>query len=147
MRLISKIISHLKTQLKMDDISKKSLVLSRETIRLKYENNQSIKFSKTESSYIEQNGVRFLIRMLLIDKIGDKVKFQTLTDPKAEKKNENISNFDPFQHPYIEEDLLIDDHFTTSHRAVFNKFPISRYHVILATREYANQYTHLTTEG
>ena len=92
----------------------------------------------TESEFVEQDGISFLVRILsnLIRK--DKAK------KKQEKKATNSGKeFNPFL-PY-EEDLFVAD-ISDSHLCLLNKFNVVDYHLLIVTRKFEEQETWLTVQ-
>ncbi|NEP09538.1 MAG: phosphorylase [Symploca sp. SIO2C1] len=92
----------------------------------------------TESEFVEQDGISFLVRILsnLIRK--DKAK------QKQDKKATNSAKeFNPFL-PY-EEDLFVAD-ISNTHLCLLNKFNVVDYHLLIVTRSFEEQETLLTLQ-
>ncbi|NMG19050.1 ATP adenylyltransferase family protein [Brasilonema bromeliae] len=91
----------------------------------------------TEFEFIEQDGVRFLVRVLsnLVRKEAVKQKQQTQTSSGQE--------FNPFL-PY-EEDLFVAE-ISQTHVCILNKFNVTDYHLLLITRAFEEQETLLTLQ-
>ncbi|MGH7999093.1 MAG: ATP adenylyltransferase family protein [Brasilonema sp.] len=91
----------------------------------------------TEFEFIDQGGVRFLVRVLsnLERKDAAKQKQQTKTSSNQE--------FNPFL-PY-EKDLFVAD-ISHSHVCILNKFNVSDYHLLIITRAFEEQETLLTLQ-
>ncbi|MCC5647289.1 phosphorylase [Nostoc sp. CHAB 5824] len=92
----------------------------------------------TEFEFVEQDGVRFLVRIL-----------SNLNRKKAakekQKKQSAISGeeFNPFL-PY-EEDLFVAD-ISDTHVCILNKFNVVDYHLLIITRAFEEQESLLTLE-
>lgn len=91
----------------------------------------------TEFEFIEQDGVRFLVRVLsnLARKEAVKQKQQTKTSSTQE--------FNPFL-PY-EEDLFVAD-ISQTHVCILNKFNVVDNHLLIITRAFEEQETLLTLQ-
>ncbi|MBW4626048.1 MAG: phosphorylase [Brasilonema octagenarum HA4186-MV1] len=91
----------------------------------------------TEFEFIEQDGVRFLVRVLsnLARKDAVKQKRQTQTSSTQE--------FNPFL-PY-EEDLFVAD-ISQTHVCILNKFNVVDNHLLIITRAFEEQETLLTVQ-
>ena len=87
----------------------------------------------TEFEFVEQNGVKFLVRVLsnLVRKDAAKQK-QTASSSK---------DFNPFL-PY-EEDLFVAD-ISDTHVCILNKFNVVDYHLLIITRAFEEQESLLT---
>lgn len=85
----------------------------------------------TASEYVEDNGVRFVVRILsnLVRKDEDRLK-------RAQQKKGN-----PFL-PY-EKDLFVTD-LSPTHLALLNKFNVMQRHLLIVTREFEEQDNLLT---
>ncbi len=85
----------------------------------------------TASEYVEDNGVRFVVRILsnLVRKDEDRLK-------RAQEKKRN-----PFL-PY-EKELFVAD-LTPTHIALLNKFNVMERHLLIVTREFEDQENLLT---
>ncbi|MFH7025477.1 MAG: phosphorylase [Heteroscytonema crispum UTEX LB 1556] len=92
----------------------------------------------TKSEFVEQNGVRFLVRILSNLVRKDKAK------QKQDKVTVNSGKeFNPFL-PY-EEDLFVAD-ISDTHLCLLNKFNVVDYHLLIITREFEEQESLLTEE-
>ncbi len=91
----------------------------------------------TKFEFIEQNGVRFLVRVLsnLARKDAVKQKQQTQTT--------SSQIFNPFL-PY-EEDLFVAD-ISQTHVCILNKFNVTDHHLLIITRAFEEQETLLTVQ-
>jgi ATP adenylyltransferase len=92
----------------------------------------------TKYEFVEQNGVRFLVRILSnLDR-----KYQA---KKKQDKETAISgkDFNPFL-PY-EEDLFVAD-ISDTHVCILNKFNVVNYHLLIITRAFEEQETFLTLQ-
>jgi sulfate adenylyltransferase (ADP) / ATP adenylyltransferase len=90
----------------------------------------------TEFEFVEQNGVKFLVRVLS----------NLLRKDVAKKKQENQTassskDFNPFL-PY-EENLFVTD-ISDTHVCILNKFNVVDYHLLIITRAFEEQESWLT---
>lgn len=83
----------------------------------------------TESEFVEQQGVRFLVRLLLNLVRKDEAKQQRITD-KLDKP------FNPFL-PY-DEDLFVT-HLSATHLCLLNKYNVVDHHILIVTRAFEAQ--------
>lgn len=83
----------------------------------------------TESEFVEQQGVRFLVRLLLNLVRKDEAKQQRITD-KLDKP------FNPFL-PY-DEDLFVTD-LSATHLCLLNKYNVVDHHILIVTRAFEAQ--------
>jgi ATP adenylyltransferase len=88
----------------------------------------------TEYTFVEQGGVRFLVRILA--NLNRKLEAKKAT--KALGKS-----FNPFL-PY-EEDLFVAD-ISKTHVCLLNKYNVANYHLLIITREFEEQETLLTLQ-
>ena len=88
-------------------------------------------FLGTTAETVEDGGIPFEVRL-----IEGLAKKPTLADNKEKKKD-----FDPFMPPF-EPGLFIAD-LSDTHRLLFNKFPISREHTLVITKDFVKQETPL----
>ncbi len=92
----------------------------------------------TEFEFVEQDGVRFLVRIL-----------SNLNRKKAAKEKQkkqsatSVEEFNPFL-PY-EEDLFVAD-ISDTHVCILNKFNVVDYHLLIITRAFEEQESLLTLE-
>jgi sulfate adenylyltransferase (ADP) / ATP adenylyltransferase len=86
----------------------------------------------TEYTFVEQGGVRFLVRTLANLNRKREAKKATKALGKA---------FNPFL-PY-EEDLFVAD-ISQTHLCLLNKYNVANYHLLIITREFEEQETLLT---
>ncbi|MEA5625882.1 phosphorylase [Nostoc sp. UHCC 0251] len=89
----------------------------------------------TEFEFVEQDGVRFLVRIL-----------SNLNRKKAAKEKQSATSsqeFNPFL-PY-EEDLFVAD-ISDTHVCILNKFNVVDYHLLIITRAFEEQESLLTLE-
>lgn len=88
----------------------------------------------TEFEFVEQNGVKFLVRILSnIDRKN--------TAKKKQQKQSAGKDFNPFL-PY-EQDLFVAD-ISDTHVCILNKFNVVDYHLLIITRDFAEQESLLT---
>jgi ATP adenylyltransferase len=91
----------------------------------------------TEYEFIEQNGIRFFVR--IVTNLVRKDQAQ-----KQQKKAAELGqNYDPFL-PY-EEDLFIAD-LSETHLCLLNKFNVVDHHLLIITRPFEDQENLLTLE-
>jgi ATP adenylyltransferase len=83
----------------------------------------------TEFTYLEQDGVRFLVRV-----VHNLARKRTLGEASREPRN-------PFRPPDAE--LLVDD-VSPTHYCVLNKFNVVEHHLLIVTREFEHQESLLT---
>jgi len=88
----------------------------------------------TECEFVEQEGIRFLVRILSNLVRKDKAKQQ-------EKKSTSGKEFNPFL-PY-EENLFVTD-ISETHLCLLNKFNVVDYHLLIITRAFEEQESLLT---
>ena len=85
----------------------------------------------TEFEFVEQDGVRFLVRTLSNLVRKDKAKQQ-----QEKQKTSTGKEFNPFL-PY-EEDLFVAD-ISPPHVCILNKYNVVDHHLLIITREFAEQ--------
>ncbi|RUR80223.1 ATP adenylyltransferase [Chlorogloeopsis fritschii PCC 6912] len=85
----------------------------------------------TESEFVEQDGVRFLVRILSNLARKDEAKLKQQKQSTSSNKD-----FNPFL-PY-EEDLFVAD-ISDSHVCILNKYNVADYHLLLITRAFEEQ--------
>lgn len=92
----------------------------------------------TEYEFVEQDGVRFLVRILsnLVRKDEAKKKEEKATATSGKE-------FNPFL-PY-EEDLFVAD-ISNTHVCILNKFNVVDYHLLIITRAFEDQDSLLTLQ-
>ncbi|NET62320.1 MAG: phosphorylase, partial [Symploca sp. SIO2E6] len=92
----------------------------------------------TESEFVEQDGISFLVRILsnLIRK--DKAKKEQ--DKKATNSGKEFNPFLPY-----EEDLFVAD-ISPTHLCLLNKFNVVDHHLLIVTRSFEEQETWLTVQ-
>ena len=100
-------------------------------------NPEHVVKSQITDEFFEQNGIKYLIKYLKIDK----------TKNKPVLINQKKFN-DPFAPP-IMEDVLISENFfgLNEHRLICTKFPLFKEQVLLISREFKSQYEHLSFEN
>jgi ATP adenylyltransferase len=99
--------------------------------------------SKVEDEFYEQNGIKYLIKVLKLDNFIKKEN-NLISETKDVVKK---PDFDPFEPPFLEGQVLEENlNGFGIHRILFNKYPIVDEHVILVSREFKSQYTHLALE-
>lgn len=90
----------------------------------------------TESEFVEQDGIRFLVRILTNLQRKDEAK------KKQDKKTTTSGKeFNPFL-PY-EEDLFVAD-VSDTHLCLLNKFNVIDHHLLIVTRAFEEQESFLT---
>lgn len=89
----------------------------------------------TDYEFVEQNGVKFLVRILSnLDR-----KYQA--KKKQDRETATGKDFNPFL-PY-EEDLFVAD-ISDTHVCILNKFNVVDYHLLIVTRAFEEQESLLT---
>ncbi|MDZ8079586.1 MAG: phosphorylase [Nostoc sp. DcaGUA01] len=92
----------------------------------------------TEFEFVEQDGVRFLVRIL------SNLNRKKAAKEKQEKQSATSGQeFNPFL-PY-EEDLFVAD-ISDTHVCILNKFNVVDYHLLIITRAFEEQESLLTLE-
>jgi len=92
----------------------------------------------TEFEFVEQDGVRFLVRIL------SNLNRKKAAKEKQEKQSATSGEeFNPFL-PY-EEDLFVAD-ISDTHVCILNKFNVADYHLLIITRAFEEQESLLTLE-
>jgi len=92
----------------------------------------------TEFEFVEQDGVRFLVRIL-----SNLVRKDAAKQKQAQQTAASGKDFDPFL-PY-EEDLFVAD-ISDTHVCILNKFNVVDYHLLIVTRAFEEQESLLTLE-
>ena len=107
------------------------------TLHTKYNTSTNVVKSEIIDSFIEHDNIIYLIKHLKIDN----------TKSKPILINQKQYN-DPFAPP-INEDMLITDDFLSLnyHRVMLTKFPLFANQLLLVSREFHSQYSHLTFEN
>jgi len=120
---------------------------------------------KTEihDEFFIQDGIKYLIRLFKKDIFATK-EYSIDKEPKIAKgkveynnscntnntNNNNTSTnhcttyFDPFAPPF-KPDFVVDDNFNSlnTHRIFFSKYPVMEEHLLIVTRDFQSQLTHL----
>ncbi len=92
----------------------------------------------TEFEFVEQDGVRFLVRVLSnLARKDEAKKIQEKQNPSSKPE------FNPFL-PY-EEDLFVAD-ISDTHVCILNKYNVADFHLLLITRAFEEQESLLTLE-
>jgi len=93
---------------------------------------------ETDYSFIEDGGVRFMVRRAknLKRKLADKISQTT-------KENKTNKRFNPFLPP--ETDLLVGE-IQPDHVAILNKFNVVNNHLLIVTKDFIDQETLLTPQ-
>ncbi len=88
---------------------------------------------ETEQEFVEQEGVRFLVRVVASLARKDQVEG---------KLRENIDQSDMAMNPFLPygKDLFVSD-ISETHLALLNKFNVIDYHLLIVTREFEDQET------
>ncbi|OGW40807.1 MAG: phosphorylase [Nitrospirae bacterium RBG_13_39_12] len=92
----------------------------------------------TDHEFVEDRGIRFLVRILTSLQLKDAAKQNSLEDYSASEKAVN-----PFL-PY-DERLFVAD-ISETHVALLNKFNVVEYHLLIVTRHFEKQETLLTLQ-
>ncbi|MEI6443134.1 MAG: phosphorylase [Nostocales cyanobacterium ELA583] len=98
----------------------------------------ALKSIPTEVEIIEQDGIRFVVRIL--ENINRKIAEQEKRDHET---TETGKEFNPFL-PY-EADLFVAD-ISPTHVCILNKFQVVDYHLLIITRAFESQESLLTLE-
>ena len=131
------------SQINEIDISKNilNLNISKEeyskNLELKYNSSKHIVKSTIIDELFVQNNIKYLIKYLKIDNTKNK---PILINKKEFK--------DPFAPPLFE-DMILSENFCdlNEHRILFTKFPLFKNQVLIVSREFKSQYTHLELEN
>jgi ATP adenylyltransferase len=136
MQAIKSGVGKLKDLYKENDLFLKYASELRQTIRTKFQTSNHIMKSEIQEEFYTKDGVKYLLKILIKNEIAKK---PILIDKK--------DFFDPFAPPF-DDGFVIEDDFCglSTHRVLFNKFPIINEHVLVVTREFISQYTHLSIE-
>jgi sulfate adenylyltransferase (ADP) / ATP adenylyltransferase len=89
----------------------------------------------TESDFIEQGGIRFLVRVLA------NLARKAAAKNQQEQQADSGKDFNPFL-PY-DQDLFVAD-LSDTHVCLLNKYNVVDHHLLLITREFEDQETLLT---
>lgn len=140
-------LQHLETKVE-SIMNKPNLVIGSQYSDMnEFKEHLSKKYSETNPEHVvksqitdelyEQNGIKYLIKYLKIDK--------TINKPILINQKKFV---DPFAPP-INEDALISENFfgLNEHRLIFTKFPLFKEQVLLVSREFKSQYEHLSFEN
>ncbi|MEA5549383.1 DUF4922 domain-containing protein [Anabaena cylindrica UHCC 0172] len=99
---------------------------------------RALKSIPTEFEFIEQDGVKFLVRIL------SNLNRKQAAKKKQDQQTANTGKeFNPFL-PY-EEDLFVAD-ISDTHICILNKFNVVDYHLLIITRAFEEQESLLTVE-
>ena len=131
------------SQINEIDISKNilNLNISKEeyskNLENKYNSSKHIVKSTIIDELFVQNNIKYLIKYLKIDNTKNK---PILINKKEFK--------DPFAPPLFE-DMILSENFCdlNEHRILFTKFPLFKNQVLIVSREFKSQYTHLELEN
>jgi ATP adenylyltransferase len=92
----------------------------------------------TEYELVEQDGIEFLVRILL-----NIARKEEANQQQEKKKNPDGKEFNPFL-PY-EEDLFVAD-ISDTHLCLLNKYNVVEHHLLIITRAFAEQESYLNLE-
>ena len=113
---------------------KKIQIELRNRIKDMYVSSPYVCKSIIEDEFFFQDGINYVFKKLIKDEISKK---PILIDKK--------DFTDPFNPPFPSNYVIEDNFFNfNTHRLFFNKFPIMDEHILLVTRDFISQYTHLT---
>lgn len=87
----------------------------------------------TDYEFVEQQGVRFLVRMLLNLVRKDGAKKQENHQSKNQQPGQSFNPFLPY-----EEELFVT-HLSETHLCLLNKYNVVNHHVLIVTRAFENQ--------
>ena len=136
--LREKLISTIKNETKLLKDTNSLL----DKIKSKYKDNPAIFYTHTKEEFIEQNGIKFLVRLKL-NNVLDQKPIKLKKNKSKEKDEKGMVLDDVFNPETIEKDLLIDD-FDKDFMLMFNKFPIIENHMLFIPKVFESQYTHIT---
>ncbi len=102
----------------------------------KYDKTENVVKSPITDEIFCQDGISYLIKFL---NIGKNIKKPI----EINKKNFN----DPFAPPIKPDMLVSEDFYFNFHRLIFTKFPLFKAQLLLVSRDFISQYTHLTFEN
>ncbi|MBD2576555.1 phosphorylase [Oscillatoria sp. FACHB-1406] len=91
----------------------------------------ALKSIPTESKFIDQDGVRFLVRILA--NLDRKEKAKKEQDRKTETSGKDFNPFLPY-----EEDLFVT-HLSETHVCLLNKYNVVEHHLLMITRAFEEQ--------
>ena len=119
----------LNLQISKEDYSKK--------LSDKYNSSKHIVKSTIIDELFVQDNIKYLIKYLKIDNLKNK---PILINKKEFK--------DPFAPPLLE-DMVVSENFCdlNKHRILFTKFPLFKNQVLIVSREFVSQYTHLESDN
>jgi ATP adenylyltransferase len=98
----------------------------------------ALKSISTEFEFVEQDGVKFLVRSL-----ANLTRKKAAKEQEKKHKLETGKEFNPFL-PY-EQDLFVTD-ISETHVCILNKFNVVDYHLLIITRAFKEQESLLTLE-
>ena len=152
------------TDLKKENELKKYKQEFQKRVTEMFETTPYVLRTEIHDEFFTQDGIKFLIRLFKEDifagkeysidqkqnqniskqeKIKDDLSLNT-TDVDQTTNNKK-SNFDPFAPPF-KENFVIEENFNNlhTHRIFFSKYPVMNEHLLIVTRDFSSQYTHLT---
>jgi ATP adenylyltransferase len=145
-----KIIEKIKTMEFDLEESKKFIFIEyfkeiRQRISSMFKNSPHVLKSQIIDEFYTQDGVKYLFKHLIKDEMKNKPI--NLSDDYKHEKVAKKDFFDPFEPPFTE-GQVIEENFGgfETHRIFFSKFAVMPEHVLLVTRDFYSQYTHLTYE-
>lgn len=117
----------------------------REKVSAMYKTTPHVLKSKIEDEFFIQNNVKFLLKNIIVDEFDKKVI--AIGDRKGKNESKSIDLGDPFAPPFNEGKVLEEDFGQLgTHRIFFSKFAVMEEHLLLVTRDFISQYTHLSLD-
>lgn len=112
-----------------------------------YKTTTHILRSQIEDEFYFQNGIKFLIKHLIVDELKNKPINIIDSSNKESNQRKDIEFYDPFSPPFTE-GQVIEENFGLfgTHRIFFSKFAVMAEHILLVTRDFYSQNTHLSYE-
>jgi sulfate adenylyltransferase (ADP) / ATP adenylyltransferase len=139
-------------KLELEDVEQTYLNNYSRELRLRiselYKTTPHILRSQIEDEFYIQNGIKFLFKHLIVDELQNKpINITNTGNNKESQEKKEIEFFDPFSPPFPE-GHVIEENFggLDTHRIFFSKFAVMPEHILLVTRNFYSQYTHLTYE-
>jgi len=103
--------------------------------------------SQIEDEFYIQNGIKFLFKHLIVDELKNKpINIIESSNKESNQKND-IEFYDPFSPPFTEGQVIEENlGLFGTHRIFFSKFAVMPEHILLVTRDFYSQNTHLSYE-
>lgn len=106
--------------------------------------NKTLLKTLTEDEYFEKEGIRYLFKIKK-NNVLDK-KPMSIKNEGKKRDEKGIVVDDVFSPQNIEKDLLVDEDFLNRNENIimFNKFPLIDNHVLMISKDFESQYTHIS---